>query len=279
MSNPDGGAAGSDIVLHALADGELDERAAGKVVDLLDRHPGRLEAFASLVRDKAALARAAGPDDEPDEETTALAESLGEVLARQERRERARRWFLRGAAVAAVFTAGWAGHTLHGTGLPGGDDLAEARTSAGRAADGQPRFVADAAGAHALFALDPVRPVEYTAEAEAQMRRRFASLLDAEIAVPHIDALGLRLVGGRLLGTAGDPIAHIVYESVRGDRLSLFVTRQAVPGGPEIRLAKVGTALAGYWGDGRLSYAVVEQAPGPDVGIVAAQVAELLHEG
>ncbi|MEO0762532.1 MAG: anti-sigma factor, partial [Pseudomonadota bacterium] len=142
-----------------------------------------------------------------------------------------------------------------------------------------PSFVADAAGAHQVFAPDNFHPVEFTAKDEAAMARWFSARLGQTATIPHLEELGFSLVGGRLLAGANGPAAQVMYENAKGDRVSLVFGKQQVPGGsPELKLVHVGKSYASYWQDKGFAWAVVEDTPGADVSMVATHVARITRE-
>lgn len=238
------------------------------------------------VNDDLPLAgEAAGPDLEADEAIATLAACLADRLERHERRDRVRRWLRRFGTTATLLAGGWFGHTAYEARLGaagkliGGEGVEQppdAKLGVGVAV---PRFLADAAGAHSLFAEDRVHPVEFTAAAEGVMQAWFSSHLEAPVEVPHLENVGFDLVGGRLLGTAEGPIAQLIYTNPNNDKVSVFFARRPDPAaaGPELKLVRIGQAYASWWHDGGLGYAVVEASPGADVGVVATRVSEFLQ--
>lgn len=265
----------SDVELHAFADRQLSVDEENKVIDFLERHPDRLQLLRGHMDDKRRISEATELDDEPtDVAIDTLADCLGDRLARHEKREKARRWSARTVACVALIAVGWTAHTAY---IDGPATRNGALTMASGEATAVPRFLADAAGAHSLFAPDQVHPVEYTADSEPAMREWFSSLFNTDIAVPHLEGIGFDLMGGRMLATAEGPLAQLLYENGRGDRVSLFFTKQQMDGSSEMKLVKVGKTFASYWQDDEFSYAVVEEAPGADIGVVATQIAELVH--
>lgn len=251
----------SDVDLNAFHDAELPEAEAARVAAALEADPALRARLAALAADRRRLA-AAAEAGESDPASDALAARLATALEARRRRARARRLSGAALALAAVGAAGWFGHAALFPDAAGG--------SAG--------FVADAAGAHAVFAHDPVHPVEYGPEAEAEMRAWFQSHLGEDAPVPRLDELGFALVGGRLLGDAEGPLAQLIYENAARDRVSLIYGRRAASGGEDIKLVKIGKSLAGWWRSGDYAWAVIEDSPGADIGVIATHVARLAEE-
>ncbi|MGF1562919.1 MAG: anti-sigma factor family protein [Geminicoccaceae bacterium] len=268
----------SPAALNAFVDHELPPREKAEVIDFLAHHPGTYQEIARVMQDKRQIADAASLDDEPLEESfDTLADCLSDRLARYERRVQVRRWGMRSAAALSMLAVGWTSHSVYtqGYGSVGGEQPMVQSASF----ETTPRFLADAAGAHNVFAGDHIHPVEYTAAQEPAMVDWFHAMLDGNVVIPHIEQIGFDLVGGRLLGTADGPIAHVLYENQRGDRVSLFFAKQAIAGDDEIRLVKMGKTYASYWQGDEYSYAVVEDTPGADVSLVATEVAQMIKAG
>lgn len=264
----------TEVELAAYCDGQLDEAEAARVETAMLGDPALRAEMGRLLAERRALAEAVGAGRATETEDPAITALAGRLAGRLERRRR-RALATRGGAAAAalvlIAAAGWVGHALV-TGTPMFD-----RPGAEDAAGGIPGFVANAAGAHAVFADDLVHPVEFRAADEAVMRRWFAAHVGDGAMIPDLGSVGFDLVGGRLLGDAHGAMAQLLYENARGDRVSLIFGRRPVPGGKEIKLVHVGKRFASYWRDGDLSWAVVENSPGADVSAVSSQVAELIR--
>ncbi|MEO0620687.1 MAG: hypothetical protein AAFU49_18705 [Pseudomonadota bacterium] len=259
--------------LGAYCDGELEGPDASRIEQALAEDPDLRAEMRAMMEDRAALAEAASLPEggSADPMLEALAGRLEARLNETKRRAQFRRWAVGGVGALAVALAGWAGHAwLTGTALfePG---------PAERAAAAVPGFVADAAGAHAIFADDTVHPVEFTSADEPVMQRWFRSHLGPTALIPHLEELGFDLVGGRLLGDAEGAMAQVLYENAKGDRVSLVFGKREVPGGQELKLVHVGKSYASYWREGEFSWAVVEDSPGADVSAVATHIAALIR--
>lgn len=270
----------TDAELHAFCDGELDEAESARVAAALEADGVLRARMSNILSDAARLAEASEPERD-DPATEALAAKLGAALDRKQRRQSALRFAGGGVTLAAVAAAGWFGHALLAKPLagklrPGDPGVVLATAQPQPIPRGQvPGFVADAAGAHAVFAPDTFHPVEFTASDEATMASWFSSHLGDSAIIPHLEELGFDLVGGRLLGGAEGPMAQVLYENDRGDRVSLVYGKQIVPGGADLRLVHVGKSYASYWQDGGFSWAVVEDSPGADVSSVATHIARI----
>lgn len=260
--------------LGAYCDGELDGEDASRVEAALAEDADLRAEMSAMMEDRAALAAAVSLPEQgaaADEALRTLAGRLEARLAADRRRRRMRRSAIAGAAALAVLIVGWVGHAwLTGTALfsPG---------PAERAAAAVPGFVADAAGAHAVFAEDTIHPVEFTSADEPVMQAWFQSHLGPGAVIPHLEQIGFDLIGGRLLGDAEGAMAQILYKNAKGDKITLVFGKRAVPGGDELKLVHVGKRYASYWRQGEYSWAVVEDSPGADVSAVATHLADLLR--
>jgi anti-sigma factor RsiW len=258
--------------LEAFVDGELDASAAARVEAALTEDAALRAEFDRLARERAALGAAVAGEDAPPAGLDLLAARLEAALRGRRRRRMALRAGVAVVAAAALGVGGWVAHArLTGTPLlPGAAQIA--------AAAGVPGFVADAAGAHAVFAAsEDDGLVEFGAAEEAQMLDWFARHLGAGATVPHLEEIGFELVGGRLLGDAEGPAAQLLYRNARGDKVSLMLARRPAPGGAELKLVHVGKRYASWWREGDLAWAVVEDSPGADVSAVATHVAALVR--
>ncbi len=262
-------------MLAAYCDGQLGEREAARVEQALLERPELRAELTQIAADRRLLIdalSASEADEAPDPAIAALADRLDRQLKIQS----ARRMGLRGGAVVAglviIGIAGWVGHAAV-TGTP---MFARRFVDPDEMAARVPGFVADAAGAHAIFADDTVHPVEFEAADEAVMRGWFETHLGEGAVIPELDALGFGLVGGRLLADADGAMAQLVYENGKGDRVSLVFGPRPVPGGTDLKLVHVGKRYASYWREGNFAWAVVEDSPGADISAVATHVAELI---
>ncbi|MEO1688593.1 MAG: hypothetical protein AAFU61_11870, partial [Pseudomonadota bacterium] len=243
----------------------------------LEADPDLRGELADMLHERDALLAAARVE-EIDPAAKELAARLGDRLDKQRRRRGVLRLAASAAGLGAMAGAGWFGHVAATAPRDAAVRVASAPGIGGAGA--VPRFVADAAGAHEVFAFDTVHPVEFFSQDEALMRDWFAGHLGADVKIPHLEQVGFDLIGGRLLGSAEGPTAQLIYANAKGDRVSLVFGRQALPGGGDsVQLVRVGKTYAGWWRQDDLSWAVVEDQPGSDVGAVARQVSDLIRSG
>lgn len=266
----------SEAELNAFCDGELEETESARIAAAIEADPALRARMSRIMGDIASL-RAAGEPVEDDPATRVLAERLETAVVRREHQRTLTQAAMGIAASVAIAAGGWFGHAAYVKATPGKsrqDGLFLAATQV----ESVPAFVADAAGAHQVFAPDNFHPVEFTAKDEAAMARWFSERLGETAAIPHLEELGFNLVGGRLLAGAEGPMAQVLYENGAGDRVSLVFGKQVVPGSAELKLVHVGKTYASYWQENGFSWAVVEDTPGADVSMVATHVARITRE-
>lgn len=125
----------------------------------------------------------------------------------------------------------------------------------------QPGFVGEAISAHRLYANDPVQPVEIDAGHREQLMTWLSRRLGEPVGAPALEAIGLKLLGGRLVPNDEGPAAQFTYEDGRGGRITLFVTRDDDSDTSEIAVEDDEDVAVAYWSDGRFAYAIVARAP------------------
>jgi len=244
----------TDDDIQRIVDGTLDPERHAEIVARIAQDPERLERVESLIAHNAALKEAAAAlapyEDDPaetDPRTRELTEALGDRLAanlavRESWRARLPAYTRNAAAAAVLVAAGWFGHSAY--------DYANAP---------YPGYVADAAGAHLVFAEDQHYPAEFRAEALMLAADWFEQKMGYAVAPPELDIVGLNLVGARLLGSKEGPLAQYIYEDEAGERLSLVV--KAATGSttraPSYRTLPQGRAS--YWSDRGLEYALISR--------------------
>jgi anti-sigma factor RsiW len=75
--------------------------------------------------------------------------------------------------------------------------------------------------------------------------------------VPKLAPLGYELVGGRLLSGTQGPVAHFMYQDARGQRLTLYVSKQRgeLPD-TAFRFSQEDRVSVFYWVDRDFGYAL-----------------------
>ncbi len=170
------------------------------------------------------------------------------------------------AAFLIIIVGGVAGWMLRG-------QLDGARLSAGQ------NLVRSAIIAHSVFTPEVRHPVEVTAEEEAHLVKWLSKRLKAPLKAPLLLDSGFALVGGRLLSGGNGPVAHFMYESEPGQRLTLYVKRRA-EGSHETAFRYVHEDSIGafYWIDDVLSYAIVAELDKDALLAISRTVYDQLEE-
>ena len=140
---------------------------------------------------------------------------------------RAARWVRPFAAMAAslflLVTGAWVGmHLEHGQLLPGA---------------GRPDVVREAAMAFAVYSPEVRYPVEVSGDEEPHLVAWLTKRMGAPLHVPRLDALGFRLLGGRLMSSDDGPGALWMYEKKEGRRVVYAGAHRIGPGGDRMRLS------------------------------------------
>jgi anti-sigma factor RsiW len=118
----------------------------------------------------------------------------------------------------------------------------------------------DAILAWKTYAVEVAHPVEVSADQEAHLVQWLSRRLGRRLTAPKLDALGLKLIGGRLLPAGAAPAAQFMYEDAAGRRVAVYV-RPGGAGEPSaFRFEHKGDVAAFSWIDAKLSYAVVAQS-------------------
>lgn len=231
-----------DDDLQALVDGRLASERRGEVDAYLAANPvagDRVRAYAAQrehLRQRLAF-KAAEP----------IPSRLRIAAVRAERRGRALRR-VRAAATAALWLAagaafGWSANAWRGEPLPA------------PAHRGGATIASEALGAHRIYAVEVVHPVEVGAAQEQHLVQWLSKRLARPLRAPDLGRFGYRLMGGRLLPAREGPAAQFMYEDDKGQRLTLYLRADA-DSETAFRFEPGGDASAFYWVDGGLGYAL-----------------------
>ncbi|UEM25296.1 anti-sigma factor (plasmid) [Skermanella mucosa] len=253
----------TEIDLNAYVDGQLSPEQEAHVEFLLEDHPDDDASVRAMAEQKRLLrdALAALPAEEGSLRTADLERRLADRLARRERAVPVD-WFRKAAAVVLLVGSGWGGHMAYsGMRHP------------------IPEYVAEAAGAHLVFAESPVRPDGVDPTHPVQLASWLSSQLGQSIRIPSLEALSIDFVGGRLLGTKEGPLAHLVYEDHGGHRLTLTIAPHRYEGNTRLMLGERDGVSLGYWSDASLSYAVVAKTSDAQIGAIASEIASSGRSG
>jgi anti-sigma factor RsiW len=226
--------------LQGYADGRLAEGRRAQIEAWLAARPEQAERIEAYRRIGEELRSVYGP---------VLEEPVPERLEAAARGRRTRWWRRHGAAAAGLVVGlmlgGAAGWQLH-----------DRRTSAGSAAT-EPDFARHAAVAHATYSPEVRHPVEVGADQEDHLVAWLSKRLGTPVRAPKLEDLGYSLVGGRLLPGDNGPVAHFMYESARGTRITLYLrTEMGLERETAFRYAREGNVGVFYWVDRHMAYAL-----------------------
>ena len=198
----------TEAELHAFVDGELpaDRRAA-------------VEAWlAAHAEDAARVAVWRAQGDAIRARYGAVADEPVPARFDLDRLARGERKWTRLAAAAAVLAflvgggAGWLGR-----GFWEGTPSAKAVT-------------AEAVDAHRLYVVEVRHPVEVPGSDATHLSQWLSRRVGYALRAPDLDAIGLKLVGGRLLPSfTGSAAAFFMYEGASGERFTIYCRRTPAP--------------------------------------------------
>lgn len=246
--------------LHAYADGQLSGPRRAAVEAYLAARPDVAAKIAGWRRQSDELHGALDPVLNEAVPLAALPSNLrGDAHRAVQTGSRWRIALVAGfASLASLVVGGALGWMAH--------DRLDAGTLAAMA-PGE-RFAREALATHVIYAPEIRHPVEVPASDEAHLIAWLSKRLGAPLQVPDLRAQGFHLIGGRLGVAEGGPSAILMYEADDGTRLSLQLRRMAqgtpdtgfrlerMRQGPAGRPAPAGAAMAFYWIDRNLGFAL-----------------------
>ncbi|MGN6456099.1 MAG: anti-sigma factor family protein [Achromobacter mucicolens] len=239
-------AAGTPITeadLHGYADGQLSATRSAEVAAFLAAHPQDQTRVDEWQAQRRALHALLDPVlDEP-------------LPLRLPLRAPARTWPWRAlaASVAVAVVSASAAWMLRGAVDARHLQTVLATASPQRAAGG---YAQRAAIAHAVYAPDMGRPVEVSGENEKALVTWLTKRMGAPMRAPSLSKTGYELIGGRLLPGGAGPVAQFMYGAADGQRLTLYVTREAAGGQTAFQFTQEGPVRVFYWVEGEFGYAL-----------------------
>ena len=243
--------------LNALVDGRVTPERAALLDSYLASHPdeaARVQADRTIriaLRERLA-ARASEPIPARLRTAAILAET---------RRLRAAR-LVQALAACLVLVVGGAGGWL-------ARDVADRISGAASRPAPLPQ---EALAAHRIFTVEAVHPVEVKADQEAHLGQWLSKRLGRRLAIPDLEAVGFRLIGGRLLPAGqNDVAAQLMYGAEDGSRLTIYV-RCGEAGNWDLKLTKQGDFASATWATGGYGYAL-SGALDPDRLMMVARAA------
>jgi anti-sigma factor RsiW len=222
--------------LQAYADGRLEPERLAAVDAWLAARPEEAERIADYRKLAEALRAAYDPFF-----TESVPQRFMRPRARWRRYAVAAGWVALGLLVGTL--VGW--------------QLHEARPTPPAVADAGSVMARRAAIAHATYSPEVRHPVEVGADQEAHLTAWLSKRLGAQVRAPNLDEAGYSLVGGRLLPGDNGPVAHFMYQSSQGTRVTLYVRTEATSNRETaFRYVREGNVRVFYWVDRKMGYAL-----------------------
>ncbi len=114
----------------------------------------------------------------------------------------------------------------------------------------------EALAAHRIYTVEAVHPVEVKADQETHLANWLSKRLGRRLAIPDLESVGFRLIGGRLLPAGrSDVAAQLMYGADDGSRLTLYV-RCGEVGRWDLRVTRQGEFASATWATGGYGYAL-----------------------
>ena len=245
MSAPGSGIDERD--LHAWVDDRLDADVRDRVGARIAADPVLAAQAEHLRRQNTALRALFAPELERPVPPRLRAAASGAAAAN-------RPWFRQAAGLAIAASigigVGWTARDQRvGTPAPASAIVT--------APAGDSGLLRAATVAHAAYAPEVRHPVEVAASEHAHLVAWLSRRLDAPLKVPDLSSEGYPLIGGRLLpDDTGGVAAQFMFESSRGQRLTLFMRRDPRSTDTAFRYARQGDIGSFYWIDHGFGYAL-----------------------
>src|SRR6478672_3915401 len=224
--------------LHAYVDGELPADRREAVARWLSEHPEQAAVVAAWRAQAEGIRTRFGAVAE---EPVPARLAIDKVMRSGGVSRGALIGIAAAAAVVAFVIGGGAGWMARGA-------SAAAPASAGE-------FTADAIEAHKLYVVEVRHPVEVPGDERQHMTQWLTKRLGYQQRVPDLSAIGLKLVGARLLPGPTGAAAFYMYEGASGERFTIYCAKASAPASA-FRYTAGERAAAFYWADGKVAYVV-----------------------
>jgi len=268
MSDHDNPMTGSvtEAELHAYVDGELPPDRQEGVATFLAAHPEAAALVANWRAQADAIrARYGAVANEPVPQRLQLDRIIESDIIAARRGSRP----LRMMAAAAVLLA-FAGGAGAGWLARGASDVKPS---------GFEQMTAQALDAYKLYVVEVRHPVEVPGAEAAHLRQWLSKRVGAELRIPDLSALGLKLVGGRLLpGPTGSAAAFYMYENAAGERYTVYCAK-ATQGETALHFKTGEQYAAVTWVDDKVGYVVSGPSDRDKLETVAKNVYEQIDKG
>jgi anti-sigma factor RsiW len=226
----------------------MDAEAAESLLGALESDPRGLDRLRAYVRQKRLLRRSANALERPGDERT---DALAEQLANRLRIARSSRW---GLAIITALVIGWGLGEIS-------DQLIQPRAYYGfETADAR------------VVTRKPVSDSSLSV-AEASPAR-LSQWIGRPVALPDLSRLGLTFEGARLVDTGDVKLVGLIYRGPEGRLvLSQSPDLDGIRERPE--LLRTASVQAGYWSDGRKTFALITELGGPRIDTLVRQTSSI----
>ena len=256
--------------LHAFVDGRLPPAERAAVQGRLDADPEAARMVRAWQEQKAAL-RALHGELLGEPVPASLLHAGQRLHRRNSRYSQWARWGGMAAAALLAFGLGW-GANMQWQSLNDGMGFGIAR---GRSVA---EFARQAQVAYTVYSPEVRHPVEVEAAQQQHLVQWLSKRLNRPLKVPNLNDQGYELVGGRLLPGDQGARAQFMYQSARGDRITLYVgaldpkAGGSSTGETAFRYSSEGGVNSFYWVDQGFGYALTGKAPRAGMLVLAEDV-------
>jgi anti-sigma factor RsiW len=224
--------------LHAYVDGELPADRLEAVTAWLAAHADQAGLVAAWRAQADGIrSRYGAVASEPMPERL----QLDQVMKRDRASGRSWAAFASAAAVAAFMIGGTIGWMARGASAAAPTDFET--------------FTSEALGAYKLYVVEVRHPVEVPGNERQHMTQWLSKRLGADLRVPELQSIGLKLVGGRLLPGPTGAAAFYMYEGPSGERFTIYCAKAEAPQ-TALRFKEGDSSAAFYWVDDKVAYVV-----------------------
>ena len=236
--------------LHAFADNLLPPARRADIEAYLARHPHELQRVNDWRAQNIALKGLLDP---------VLDEPLPLRLP-MSRTHVAWPWRAIAASVSIAFVSAGSAWWLRGAADSRALQMAAAPAANSSGAQPLTGFAHRAAVAHAVYSPEVRRPVEVGADDEKGLVTWLTKRMGAQVRAPDLRPLGYTLMGGRLLPGDKEPVAQFMFDDAKGQRLTLYVTREDAGRESAFKFGQDGAVNVFYWVDKDMGYALSSSA-------------------
>jgi len=119
----------------------------------------------------------------------------------------------------------------------------------------------EAAASYAVYARDNARPVEVAVSERQALDGWLSERLARSVTAPDLDAVGLYLIGGRLVATEHGPAGLYIYRDATGERVALYFRPMKADGTDRMRQREAAGVRGWTWAHDGLGFGVFGAAP------------------